>query len=131
MADMNDLIGKEFKLGARGPDQFDCYGLSKEVLKRMGKEIPNYVYAEDVNDQYLNDLIAKEKLIVADKIDNPEPGCIVTFSIVRDLITHCGIMLDSDRFIHISRKTRVVVERIGHPLWKKKVRGFYRTKDIV
>ncbi len=32
----DDLIGKPYKLGATGPDEYDCFGLSMKVLERMG-----------------------------------------------------------------------------------------------
>ena len=33
---ISDLIGKPFKWGARGPDAYDCAGLTEEVLSRYG-----------------------------------------------------------------------------------------------
>lgn len=38
--DVNDLIGKPWRLGARGPDAFDCWGLTREVLQRMRPDKP-------------------------------------------------------------------------------------------
>jgi hypothetical protein len=31
-----DLIGVPFQFGARGPEAYDCFGLTKEVLRRFG-----------------------------------------------------------------------------------------------
>ena len=32
----NDLIGKPFRTGARGPAEYDCLGLTLEGLRRLG-----------------------------------------------------------------------------------------------
>src|SRR6187399_3217256 len=42
--DVNDLIGKPWRLGARGPDAYDCWGLVREVLQRMrpGEALPDW-----------------------------------------------------------------------------------------
>ena len=41
---LDDLIGKPFKLGGRGPDAFDCWGLVREVMQRMrpGLALPDW-----------------------------------------------------------------------------------------
>jgi cell wall-associated NlpC family hydrolase len=42
--EVNDLIGKPWRLGARGPDAFDCWGLTREILGRLrpGKPLPDW-----------------------------------------------------------------------------------------
>ena len=37
-----DLVGQPFKEGARGPNEFDCWGLVREVAKRSGTELPDF-----------------------------------------------------------------------------------------
>jgi cell wall-associated NlpC family hydrolase len=39
-ADFNDLVGRPFVRGARGPDAFDCWGLVLEVRRRLGLALP-------------------------------------------------------------------------------------------
>lgn len=129
--DYIDLLSGTFKLGGRGENNtWDCFGLVREVLKRMGKQIPNYKYEDNVDDQFLGELIEKEKLIVAEQVTEPQEGDIVVLQVTPVFITHAGIMLDKNRFLHITRKTRVCVERIDSQLWNRRVRGFYRPKDI-
>ena len=38
--DYTDLLGKPFRLGARGPEYYDCWGLCLELGKRAGIEYP-------------------------------------------------------------------------------------------
>jgi hypothetical protein len=47
MTDINDLIGKPWRLGARGPDAYDCWGLVREVLQRMRPGLPLPDWASD------------------------------------------------------------------------------------
>ena len=41
MVDLNDLIGKPFQRGARGPDKYDCQSLTAEVFRRFGIPFPD------------------------------------------------------------------------------------------
>jgi len=38
--DLNDLIGRPYRCGARGPAAFDCWGLVLEMRRRLGLETP-------------------------------------------------------------------------------------------
>lgn len=42
MIDVNDLIGKPYRLGGRGPFEYDCWGLVVEIYKRLGVSLPDY-----------------------------------------------------------------------------------------
>ena len=123
---LTDLIGKEFELAARGPDKYDCWGVCIEVSKRMGKELPDFFYNKESQDELLSSIIDDNKDEVLTKIDKPEAGDIVLLKVVPKMTTHTGIMLDSVRFIHITSKTRSCIERIDSPLWSRRVKGFYR-----
>lgn len=40
---INDWIGLPYRLGARGPDEFDCYGLCAEIYSEMyGITLPDW-----------------------------------------------------------------------------------------
>ena len=42
-----DLLGKKFKYNGRGPDEYDCYGLVKEIYNRLGIELPEFASTDD------------------------------------------------------------------------------------
>jgi len=42
IADVQDLIGRPYVHGARGPEAFDCWGVCAEVYRRRGVELPDY-----------------------------------------------------------------------------------------
>lgn len=119
-----DLLGKDFKYGGRGPDKFDCYGLAIEIYKRLGIELPEYESFADPEqiDLGMND----GRRNYLQEIPKPEVGCMVMFSIRPPYVSHMGIMLDSNKFIHIMHKSQVSVERTDSLLWANKLAGFYR-----
>ena len=47
LAFYESLIGKPYKIGARGPDEFDCYGLARHIqISRVGIDMPDVQFAE-------------------------------------------------------------------------------------
>jgi len=121
----NDLLGKTFKYGGRGEDEYDCWGLCMEVMKRVGKQLPDYGFATDARD--IHTMIQKYSGNF-EEIQHPEPYCLVAFYIRYPYVSHIGVMLDPPYFIHILEKSNVTIERIDTPLWVKRVAGFYRWK---
>jgi cell wall-associated NlpC family hydrolase len=119
----DDLLGKEFEYHGRGPDTYDCYGLALEVARRVGIDFPphpSYTSLQDKHNAILYGLTEWKK------IETPELYSLIVFSIRPPYVTHVGVVLDYNRFIHISPKTRVTIERFDRDPWKLKVRGFYK-----
>jgi murein DD-endopeptidase len=128
--DYLDLLGKEFKYGGRGPDAYDCYGLMIETRKRAGLFMPNHYLS-------FEDLPARHEAIMEGagsyfkELPAPQPFCLVTFRIHPRFTTHIGMVLeDCVRFIHISRKMGVGVERLDLPIWAKRITGFWEVKNV-
>jgi cell wall-associated NlpC family hydrolase len=120
-----DLLAAPFAWGGRGPQTFDCYGLCMELYKRRGIILPEYQSNPDfsVIDDSVNAGIRAWMM----KLDQPEPFCLVLFSIRPPFATHIGVVMeDCRRFIHIMRKSRVSVERLADCMWYSKIVGFYR-----
>jgi cell wall-associated NlpC family hydrolase len=135
MPNLNDLIGKPFEFGSYGPKTYDCYGICYEVYNRLGKELPKFLdytqkYAEIITKEYSSEIAENYIDLVLQsfqKIENPEPYCLVLFSLNREYTTHVGIVLkDCKRFIHTSQRKNCVIERLDSVLWIKKIVGFYR-----
>lgn len=122
-----DLLGKPFRLGERGPEFYDCWGVCIEIAKRAGLKYPEDLTPEDTSDQ--------DKAIhtVADrdfeKIEIPEPFCVVAFKITPPFTDHCGIVLpDVTHFVHIMRNHSVSKFRLDHRILAPRIEGFYRLK---
>lgn len=47
LAFLESLVGKPYKIGARGPHEFDCYGLARHIQTELaGIDMPDVVFAE-------------------------------------------------------------------------------------
>ncbi len=47
LAFYESLIGRPYKIGARGPQEFDCYGLARHIqLEMAGIDMPDVAFAE-------------------------------------------------------------------------------------
>jgi len=120
---IDDLLGKQFEYGGRGPERYDCYGLVCEVYRRYGIELPDITSTDDK--PTIAKMIAEGEVFCV-KLAKPEIPCIVTFSVIPRITTHIGVVIDNDRFIHIMQKTSVSIERLSAPDWSRRISGLFR-----
>jgi cell wall-associated NlpC family hydrolase len=119
-SEIAQLIGTPFEYGARGMDKFDCYGLVKYLHERKGIRIPDY---RSPSDQSRIAALMGGQLMLWESC-KPEPGSVVVFKIA-GLVTHCGMVLADEKFIHTWEGSGgVCVERLSD--WKRRIYGFYR-----
>lgn len=116
---VDDLIGKPFQRGGRGPDAYDCAGLVVEVMRRRGivLEIPGTPEAE--HDQH----VAMRQILNVQwvGIEQPRPGCLVYFK-----PGHVAVMLTRTAFVHVAEDVgQVCIERLDGPIWPRRFDGFY------
>lgn len=107
-----DLIGLPYLRGARGPEQYDCYGLAREMFRRAGNEVPDF--DEPGSLEEIERLI-RDKSRRWRRVEIGTPGALLTFR-VEGYGSHVGFMLHRDRFIHAWEPTGVTTERLtgGH-----------------
>ena len=124
---MLDLIGKPFKDGGRGPDSYDCWGLVREVFRRFGVELPDYNVGAFECEQ-IGQQIMKEMRTLArwQRLKKPEVPCVVVIKNDPVWANHCGVYIGDGKFIHTLQKIGCNIDRIDHPLWKKRIVGFFR-----
>jgi len=116
-----DLIGQPFDL--QGKKGYNCYSLCKEVCKRGGVLLPDKQPIDNLSDRSTAINSGKSDYI---KLEKPKPFCIVTFKIHPKYVTHMGVVLEDCRhFIHIMKKSHVVIERLDLPKWQKRIDGYY------
>jgi cell wall-associated NlpC family hydrolase len=104
-----DLLGKSYKNGGRGPDVFDCSGLTYYTYKMAGLTLP--VTAEE---QGRSGAEVQRGAIL--------PGDLVIFKIKRDF--HVGILLNDREFIHASKSRGVAIDDLSLPYWTRSLQGF-------
>ena len=94
-----EIQRKPWRLGARGPDAFDCYGLLYWVKRTyFGQEVPRHLveFPERWGSRDVGRII-RENLGRWQTIDAPVEGCGVGLSkFSSGIIHHCGLWTDAD-----------------------------------
>lgn len=135
MIEFKDLLDKKYKLGGRGPDYYDCYGLIKEMYRRHGKIVPEYhsdanfaavakaVEVESVNWHKITKEEATRTIHNAFGDIYIKPNCLIVLRMGR-YGCHVGYILNELQFIHCWDKAdSVIIERIDY--WKQNILGAY------
>ncbi len=105
------LIGTPYQPGGNRPGGFDCSGLVQYVFRQVGVELPR-----SSREQYgaLSRVSAKEL----------QPGDLLFFRIARSGISHVGIYVEPDRFIHAPSRGRLVTyDSLSDPYWRARFVG--------
>lgn len=125
VVDYADLLGKSFAYGGRGPEVYDCYGLALEVCRRGGVILPPWRSVCEVTGIQAE---FEQGKMLFEELPSPQPLCLVLLMVRPPYVSHCGVMLDRIRMIHITESTSVAVERIDSLAWRRRVCGFWRLK---
>lgn len=118
-SDVVELIGVPFRYGGRGPDEYDCYGLVKELLRRDGIEVPDQISSSNV---------AKAARAMQRDLVNWHKSALTAGKVLLFRIdgygAHVGYYLGDDRFIHTWEDSGgVVIERLS--TWEHRLIGAY------
>jgi hypothetical protein len=76
--DINDLIGKPWQRDGRGPDVYDCWGLTREILLRMrpGATLPDWAI-DTMTREKQREIMAGASHVYGERIDAMEDGALV------------------------------------------------------
>jgi hypothetical protein len=106
--------GIPYRLGGADPSGFDCSGLVQYVLGRYGLSWPRVV-----RDQF--------KVGTRVSFANIQPGDLVFFTTGSREVSHVGIAIGGDRFVHAPNSRGVVrVESLGSEYWSHHFAGARR-----
>lgn len=96
----DDLLGKPWKMNARGPDAYDCYGLVIECCKRAGTPLLDLKYCKEMNQKGCEEL-GKISGVNLKKIASAKAGCLVEIDLYDTM--HIGYMLDNYNVLHTTK----------------------------
>lgn len=103
------LVGRPFAWGGRGPDSYDCWGVVRVVAEAMGRVLPDYEEANNV-ESVVRHIERETKTEKWRKVDIPEPGDVVLLSTVPNLFHHAGILTEWG-VLHAVPKRGVLISR--------------------
>jgi cell wall-associated NlpC family hydrolase len=131
MFSVADLIGKEFENNGRGPDKYDCWGLTLEVFGRFGIRLPDYRI--HCHDSQLIDQTYRSQKIYWEEIKFPEvPPVLIVFRFNQAVFcNHVGTFIGAGRFIHTRENIGACIESLDHPYWRKVIEGFLRYRGEI
>jgi cell wall-associated NlpC family hydrolase len=132
MMSASDFIGHPFRLGARGPTHFDCWGLVKTYLEKMHglTALPHYEGIE-------SHVAIKEAMDALEWVQQaaPQAGDVVVMLTPIGNGTavpqHVGVMIDNGHVLHVDLDARSECLPVKHPLIAMRLHGFWRHKDLI
>ena len=109
-----DLLGTPYRNGGADPDGFDCSGFVQYVFGQAGAALPRSV---------------RELWQSGSAVDRGDlrPGDLVFFAIDGAGVSHVGIAIDGETFVHApSSRGTVRTERLDAEYWATRYRGARR-----
>ena len=127
--DWSKYIGIPFKHAGRDYNGVDCYGLVYLVLRDTFALHPPLYTAQYPAEkdrmrqsQRMHDALSTDMWV---RVTETQPGDMVVFDI-HGWPGHVGVLVDKKSFVHSMKNTESCAESLDSPLWKPRIRGFYR-----
>jgi len=92
------LVGKPYHYGGADLHGFDCSGLVVYIYRELGIELPRSA-------------VEQQRYVTKISRDELQPGDLVFFRINRKRISHVGIYVGDNRFVHAPQSGKQVVIR--------------------
>ncbi|SFD81723.1 lipoprotein Spr [Chitinophaga sp. CF118] len=108
---IEDWYGTPYRLGGKNKDGIDCSAFSNTLLTTVfrasssGTSSQLYQKAKKLNDYQMRE------------------GDLVFFKINQNNVSHVGVYLTNDRFVHASTSSGVMISDLNEPYWKKYYAG--------
>ncbi|WP_182503173.1 C40 family peptidase [Peribacillus huizhouensis] len=108
-----ELTGTPYSWAGSSPNGFDCSGFIYYVLKKAGYQVPR--------------VSAATYFDMGKSVKTPQPGDLIFFDTATNskaVISHMGIYLGNDEFIHASSSQGVTVTSIHNSYFKNRIMGY-------
>lgn len=126
----DNYIELSFEMGGRERPSVDCWGLVRLIyLENLSIDLPSY--SNESIGMKTSELrriacvmnVGRERWT---QVFDPSEYDAVLLKAFGNIASHVGVMIDSDRFIHIMDGTNASIDRISGLSWRNRIEGFYR-----
>jgi murein DD-endopeptidase len=105
------FVGSPYRKGGASPDGFDCSGLVYYSYRQLGRAVPRTSATQHQVAQTV-------------PLDSLRAGDLLFFRIRPQRISHVGIFVEGDLFLHATSTGKsVTYSRLDDPYWKKRLAG--------
>jgi cell wall-associated NlpC family hydrolase len=109
------FLGVPYSFGGTSGYGFDCSGFTQHVFAMMGVHLPR---------------MADEQYYAGKRISGqPQPGDLVFFHTYASGVSHVGISLGNDRFVHASSSHGVMISSLHDSYWGPRFLGAKRVAN--
>lgn len=134
MLDVNKYIGVPYKDQGRSiAEGLDCIGLAVCIFKDLGVSLPSSDGLAIERNWFRKDPERFLRVLqgLGEPIDISEVKRydIVYFALACNIVSHAGVMLDNERFIHSIQKRNCFISELDR-YWLKKIRGARRIPEV-
>ena len=132
---INKFKGARFVHNGRSLEEgIDCLGLLILFYREFGIELPSDDGKHIEEEWYLTDpnryIRAIKNLSYPEvSLDELKPLDLIFFVVNHDVITHTGILLPDNKFLHMTPKKGLRVSKFERH-WRRRVRGGLRVLDL-
>lgn len=116
------LLGRPFEFNKQ-----DCYNLFKDCYMLAGIDFPEFKYPDNWYEQGMNLYVDNLLKYGFEKVDTPEIGDVILFTIGSEIANHAGVYIDNQLFIHHSID-RLSKRDILGGYWLKNTHSIWRYK---
>lgn len=121
---LNHLIGKPFLDGARGPEAFDCWGLTVAAMRLYGYSLPEF-FVSAFDCASIAGAIESQRY-AWEELAAPLAGCVIVMKLGgQPYNNHIATFIGGGMVLHTRQKTGSIIERIEKPIFKALVQGYY------
>lgn len=136
LIEVEKYIGIPYKHNGRSIEEgLDCWGLVMCIFKELGISLPGSDgYNRPEQDWFKKDPDRYWRFLqrVGEPLDivQVKRYDIVYFALIgNSIVSHAGVMLDNEKFIHTLQKRNCFVSKLDR-YWLKKIRGVRRLPEI-